>query len=56
MDPLNSGSMYSANLNAQEIDIDIKCLKREELPDKVRPKDSKPKQRIIPAPSLSQSF
>ena len=49
MDPLKSDHMYHANLEAKEIDIDIRCLKREELPEQVRPNESqKKKPRAIP--------
>lgn len=40
LDPMRSDNMYLQNLEDREIDIDIKCLKREELPLQVRPKDN----------------
>lgn len=36
--------MYHANLEAKEIDIDIRYLKRDELPDQLRPKASSKKK------------
>ena len=37
---MRSDNMYLQNLEDREIDIDIRCLKREELPLQIRPKDS----------------
>jgi len=52
---MKSDSQYFKPMEAKEIDIDIKCLRRDQLPDCVRPKGKiESPSEGIPAVPLSQ--